>query len=150
MSDDYQRTTAICTKHFVNQYREAPAIFKHDQTYFLITSGCTGWDPNAAEYAVADAVLGPWEPRGNPCVGPGAERTFSAQSTFVLPVAGRPGAYIFMAAQWNSADLSDSRYAWLPMVIQSRDLTIAWQDRWEMSVFDSLAVARTDGSRVLG
>jgi hypothetical protein len=28
---------------FVNQSRESPAIFQHDERYFLITSGTTGW-----------------------------------------------------------------------------------------------------------
>ncbi len=32
----------------VGQMREAPAPFKHRGKYFLITSGCTGWNPNAA------------------------------------------------------------------------------------------------------
>lgn len=29
--------------------REAPAVFKHAGLYFMLTSACTGWDPNSAE-----------------------------------------------------------------------------------------------------
>jgi beta-xylosidase len=130
LTDDYLHQSGTYTKNFPNQYREAPAIFKHHGKYFLISSGCTGWDANAAEYAVADSPLGPWTAKGNPCQGVGAEITFQAQSTFVLPVAGR---YIFMADRWQKEDLADSRYVWLPIEMTDDRITIRWYDRWEMS-----------------
>lgn len=117
----------------IQQKREAPAVFKHEGRYYLITSGCTGWKPNPASYAVATNLLGPWETRGSPCVGPGAERTFDTQSTFVLPAPGGPGRFIFMADRWNSKDLSDSRYIWLPLKFApDGSLAIEWMDRWDL------------------
>jgi len=121
----------------VGQMREAPAPFKHNNRYYLITSGCTGWRPNAADYAVADNILGPWVSKGNPCIGPGAHTTFDSQSTFVLPVPGRPGCFIFMADRWNPRRLSESRYVWLPLIIQpDGTFTLQWYDTWDMSIFD--------------
>ncbi len=121
---------------FVGKFREAPAPFKFGKRYYLITSGCTGWSPNAANYAVADNILGPWETKTNPCVGPDAEKTFHAQSTFVLPVAGKPGSFIFMADRWNKDKLEDSRYVWLPLIIKpDRSFTLEWRDKWDLSVF---------------
>ena len=55
------------TVNFVGASREAPAVFKRDGKYYMITSGCTGWAPNAAQYAVADSMLGEWTVKGNPC-----------------------------------------------------------------------------------
>lgn len=81
----------------------------------MVTSGCTGWAPNAARSMVADAMLGEWRELGNPCVGEGAERTFGAQGTFILPVQGRPDTYIFMADAWRPANAIDGRYVWLPL-----------------------------------
>lgn len=124
---------------FVRQMREAPAPFKHEGRYYVITSGCTGWDPNAAGYAAAANPLGPWEARGNPCIGPGADKTFGSQSTFVLPVAGTPGRFIFMADRWNPQDLPDSRYIWLPIRFKSDGaIAIEWLDRWDLRVFDAV------------
>ena len=121
----------------IRQMREAPAPFKSGGRYYLLTSACTGWKPNAADCAVADNILGPYQSRGNPCTGAGAETTFGAQSTFVLPVPGRPGQYIFMADRWNPRQLPDSRYAWLPLKLQPDGSgTIPWQDQWTFSVFD--------------
>ena len=120
----------------VRKMREAPAPFKYRGRYYLLTSACTGWRPNAADCAVADNVLGPYESKGNPCVGLEAQTTFGCQSTFVLPLPGRPGAFIFMADRWNPRQLSDSRHVWLPFTIQPDGaFTIPWRDRWDLSTF---------------
>ncbi len=120
----------------VGKSREAPAPFKFKNRYYLITSGCTGWRPNAADYAVADNILGPWESKGNPCIGEDAELTFHSQGTCVLPVPGKAGCYIFMADRWTPS-LYDSRYIWLPMIINSEgEFTIKWLDSWDLSYFN--------------
>ena len=140
LSDDYLGVTDTVAEAFVGQSREAPAIFRHGDTYFAVTSGCTGWAPNEAEYAVAPAPLGPWEGRGNPCIGPDAARTFGAQSAFVLPVADKPGAFILMLDRWDPQNLGASRYVWLPLRIEGTTLTVEWRDAWDLSVFDKEGV----------
>ena len=128
LTDDYLKPSGEYVRKFVahlkNQGPESPAVFKHHNKYYLITSHCTGWDPNPAEYAMADSIMGPWKAMGNPCVGPGAETTFNAQGTYVFQVARWPGEYIFMADRWNKKDLKNSRYVWLPIHIQNEKLTI--------------------------
>jgi hypothetical protein len=115
LSADYLRPTHVYKRILVGQRREAPAVFKAQGRYYLITSLCSGWDPNAAKYAVADSMLGDWQQQGNPCVGTGADQTFGAQSTFVLPLPG--GRFLFMADRWNKTDLERSGYLWLPLTI---------------------------------
>ena len=137
LSDDYLDTTGEVVEAFVGASREAPAVWAHAGRYYFIGSGCTGWAPNGAEYAVAPSPLGPWEVKGNPCVGPGAETTFGAQSTFVLPVAGHPGAFIFLADRWNADNLQDSRYVWLPLEMDGDKVSIRWRDEWDLSMFGS-------------
>ncbi|KAM7262696.1 hypothetical protein ACFE04_000379 [Oxalis oulophora] len=120
LTEDYLDVTNVYKRILVGQHREAPAIFKHEGTYYMITSGCTGWAPNDALAHAAESILGPWETMGNPCVG-GSKMfrlaTFMAQSTFVIPLPGIPGSFIFMADRWNPADLRDSRYVWLPLIV---------------------------------
>ena len=137
LTDDYLYTTGEVAEAFVGSSREAPTVWTHQGRYYFLGSGCTGWAPNAAEYAVAPSPLGPWEVKGSPCVGPGAETTFGAQSTFVLPVAGRPGAFIFLSDRWNADDLRDSRYVWLPLEVDGDRVTVRWRDEWDLSVFGS-------------
>jgi beta-xylosidase len=136
LSDDYLSTTAEVTRNLIGQHREAPTIFKHHGLYYLITSGCTGWDPNEAQYATAPSVFGPWEPCGNPCIGPDADKTFFAQSAFVLPLPQKSGAFVFMADRWKKQNLRDSRYVWLPIRFEGIKLLIEWQDEWDLSAFD--------------
>jgi hypothetical protein len=125
----------------VKQSREAPAPFWHAGKYWLITSGCTGWNPNPASVAVADTPLGPWRSYPNPCQGEGANRTFNTQSTAVIPApSGKAGEFIFLADLWKPKDLADSRYVWLPFRLEAQvsassekeAVAIYWQDRWKL------------------
>ena len=81
LAPDYLKPTAVFRRILVDQRREAPAVFKADGKYYLITSLCSGWDPNAARVAVADSLLGEWVFSGNPCVGPDSATTFHSRST---------------------------------------------------------------------
>ncbi len=117
-------------------HNEAPAIFKQDGWYYLITSGCTGWDPNAARSFRSRSVLGPWEQLKNPCIGEGAELTFHSQSTYILPVAGKKNAFIFMADRWRPKNHIDGRYIWLPVKVVNGQPVIEWMDKWDLGVFD--------------
>lgn len=80
----------------------------------MLSSGCTGWDPNQAELAVADSIMGEWKTIGNPCTGTDADKTFYAQSTYVQKVMGKKDMYIALFDRWNKKDLENSRYVWLP------------------------------------
>ncbi|GAA3990383.1 glycoside hydrolase family 43 protein [Mucilaginibacter dorajii] len=124
LSDDYLKPTKTYSRIFENQKRESPAIFKNEGKYYLITSGCTGWSPNAASYAVADKVTGPWTQQGNPCKGLNAEVTFFSQGAFVLPVIDKPGRFIFMGDVWNKTDLERSTYLWLPLHVNNGKIEI--------------------------
>jgi beta-xylosidase len=135
LSDDYLSHTKTEKRIFIGSSREAPAMFKHNGKYYLITSGCTGWSPNPAVCAVADNPLGPWKENNNPCTGPDADSTFHAQSTFVLPVQGKKDAFIFMADKWNKTNLEDSRYIWLPLIFREGKPVIPWFERWNISFF---------------
>jgi beta-galactosidase len=135
LSPNYRKTTGVFTRNFENCYREAPAVFKRRGKYYCLTSGCTGWDSNEAQYGIAENVLGPWEVIGNPCIGPNADKTFFAQSAFVFPVVGKAEAYIAMFDRWNKEDIGASRYVWLPIRFDGERMIIEWLDEWDLSVF---------------
>ncbi len=122
---------------------EAPAVFKHDGTYYFITSELTGWAPNRNKYSTSRSFLGPYSEKGHFAEGPGANDTFGGQATFVLPVANRPGAFIFLADRFNARDwavipdISQSTHIWLPITINPTNKTIRvpWRDTWDLSTF---------------
>jgi len=125
LNDDYLTPSKTYSRILVDRRREAPAMFKSNGKYYLITSDCTGWAPNAATYAVANSPLGPWTEKENPCVGPGADKTFDAQSTYVLPVNSESNSFIFMADLWNKTDLPNSKYLWLPLEVKNGEVKIS-------------------------
>lgn len=136
LTEDYLDYTSRYIRLAPGGHNEAPAIFKKDGKYFLITSGCTGWDPNAARLHVAESIWGPWTEYPNPCVGTGAELTFHSQSTFILPVAGKKDAFIFMADRWTPQNPIDGRYVWLPILFEKNLPVLKWSDEWTLDIFD--------------
>lgn len=128
LSDDYLRPTGRYTRNFVGDSREAPAVFKRNGKYYVLTSGCSGWDPNTAQVAVADEIMGEWTVLGDPCTGPDAAKTFYGQSTYVQPVQGRHDTWLAMFDRWNKKDLENSRYLWLPLTWEGDRPVITWTD----------------------
>nr|WP_314683188.1 glycoside hydrolase family 43 protein [uncultured Prevotella sp.] len=122
LTDDYIQHNGTFVRVAAGGQNEAPTIFKKDDIYWMITSGCTGWAPNAARMFRAKNIFGPWEQLPNPCRGDGAEKTFGAQGTYIYKIettAARKffdnAEYVFMADIWNPKQLSDSRHLWLPI-----------------------------------
>ncbi|WP_321317790.1 glycoside hydrolase family 43 protein [Labilibaculum sp.] len=132
LTDDYLNYTGKYVRLFPGGHNEAPALFKKEGKYYLITSGCTGWAPNAARSAVASSIWGPWESIGNPCRGEGAEFTFESQSTYVLPVSGEKSTFIFMADRWTPQCHVDGRYVWLPIKFENSKPLIEWKKEWKL------------------
>lgn len=115
LTDDYLNLESRMIRIFINESREAPAVFKYRGMYYMITSGCSGWAPNMALVHASDSMMGSWETIGNPCVGVYSSVTFYSQGTFVLPLPGLPDMFLFMADRWRPSNLRDSRYVWLPL-----------------------------------
>ncbi len=142
LSDDYLQPSGKNVRVFENRMMEAPSICKRKGKYYFIGSGCTGWAPNAARSAVADNMFGPWVETGNPCVGinpenkMGPEKTFGGQSTYILPVQGKPDAFIALFDLWRPKNAIDGRYIWLPLQFTETGLKVEWMDKWDLSFFD--------------
>ena len=144
LTADYLHHTGRYTRVAPAGHNEAPAIFKHDGTYWMITSGCTGWAPNEARMFSAPNIWGPWTQHPNPCRGRKAELTFGGQSTYILTLsdselqslAGEDADetpqtnYVFMADIWRPRHPIDARYIWLPIEFENGLPVIHWRDEW--------------------
>ena len=116
---------------YIGAHREAPALFKREGTYYLITSGATGWDPNPAQYATATEILGEWTDHGNPVSGEGASDTHRSQSTNVIPVDPENGTFVYMGDRWTPSDLANAPYVWLPLRFgEGTTMALEWEDSW--------------------
>ena len=133
LTDDYLDYTGRWTRIATLEWTEAPAICKADGWYYLIGSGCTGWNPNAARAYRAKSLMGPWERLGNPAHGvnpannAGPELTWGGQSNYILKTFD--GRHIAMFDIWRPANQVDSRLVWLPVDFVDGTISITWKDR---------------------
>ena len=153
-ADDYDTTgvmdgfnrIACYAKGNGKDHREAPAPFKYQGKYYLMTSGCTGWGANQASYGMceADSPLGTWKDLGDPCIEDksvceyGVNLTFGTQSTSIIPVDAANGKFIYMGDRWNNQkpgenNLIDPKYVWLPVCFKSTgEMSIYPKNDWTL------------------
>ena len=135
LTDDYLDFTGRYIRVLPGESNEAPAIFFAKGKYFMFTSGTTGWKPNPGRLAASKKIFGEWTSLGNPCRGTDDENkiSFGSQSTYVLPVEGKKGDFIYMADRWIPDNLADSRHIWLPVEWEKGNPVIRWYPNWNLS-----------------
>ena len=125
----------------ITKHTEAPAVIKRNGIYHMLSSGSTGWEPNAARYFTSNSLYGPWEYHGNPCEGInphnglGKAKTYGGQSSFIITVFGKKDAFIACFDINKPEHPYDSRYIWLPIDFESDKISISWLDSWDLNVF---------------
>ena len=128
LTDDYAGLDGYYHSVLIDQEREAPALFFKDGMYYMITSGCTGWEPNQALFARCPMLLGRWKLIDNPCEGEGRRTTFLGQSSYIFEAGGR---FYLLLDHWHPDDLKSSGYSILPIEItEGNNLVVPWQDEW--------------------
>ena len=109
LTSDYMGVDKLEKVLFKGKYREAPAFFEAQDKIFLLTSECTGWNPNQSGYAFADNIYSEWSDIFNF----GDEKTYHTQPAFVLTVhKGNTKQYIYIGDRWggNEWDGIDKTY----------------------------------------
>ena len=127
LTADYTGVASLVRTLWPGSYREAPAMFKRNGVYFLVTSGATGWSPNQQKYATATSVTGTW----SGLVNFADSIAYGSQAAYVLPVQGSAGtSYLYLGDRWAGAwggRVNDSRYVWLPLSFPSNTaLSMRW------------------------
>ncbi|MDG6103258.1 RICIN domain-containing protein [Dactylosporangium aurantiacum] len=127
LTADYLGVSAQVQRLWPGSYREAPAMFKRNGVYFLLTSGATGWAPNQQKYATATSVTGTWSGLQNT----GDNTAYGSQTAYVLPVQGSTTtSYLYLGDRWAGAwggRVNDSQYIWLPLQFPTAtSLSLGW------------------------
>lgn len=104
LTKDFMSVSKLVNNLFQNEFREAPAFFRRDGRYYLLTSYCTGWAPNQGKWSSSDSIDGEWEINEKF----GDETTFRSQPAFVLE---KDGKFIYFADRWGgNGHYNDSTY----------------------------------------
>ncbi|MFE5756857.1 RICIN domain-containing protein [Streptomyces massasporeus] len=127
LTADYTGIASLVANPWPGGHREAPALFKRNGVYFMLTSGATGWNPNQQQYATATSIAGPWSAMKNV----GDSTTYGSQTAFVLPVQGTSGtSYLYLGDRWGNSfggTVNDSRYVWLPLAFSNATtMSMSW------------------------
>lgn len=131
LSDDYMNVEKeMC---LVKEHMEGGAIVHYKGLYYSIGSSLTGWNPNPNKYATAKSLEGPWSEFKD--IAPPQTKTYGAQSTMLLKVAGtKSTTVIFMADQWRPDAQWDSRYLWMPLEIGAGKLWAPEPKPWAINI----------------
>ncbi|GGZ32052.1 RICIN domain-containing protein [Streptomyces poonensis] len=127
LTADYTGVAALVADPWHGGHREAPALFKRNGVYFMLTSGATGWNPNQQQYATATSLAGPWTAMTNV----GDSTAYGSQTAWVLPVQGSSStSHLYLGDRWGNSfggRVNDSRYVWLPLTFPtSTTLSMSW------------------------
>jgi hypothetical protein len=115
---------------------EGPALLKWNNTYFLLTSLCSGWDPNKASYYTCNKVLGSYSNKGSPCIPTSESKTFNSQPSSIFKVPGYSNGFIYVGDRWNGSGSTKSQYVFLPINMTSDGkMELKWYDDWDLSKF---------------
>lgn len=126
LTSDFTGVAAL-VRQWVGDHREAPALFKRNGVYFMLTSGATGWSPNQQRYSTATSITGAWSAWQNA----GDAAGYGSQTAFVLPVQGSQAtSYLYLGDRWAGAvsrPVNESRYVLLPVRFPSNTtMAVDW------------------------
>ena len=129
LSDDYLTATDKWVRVDPTYRREAAALLRHGDYYYMITSGMTSWDFNAAIYYRARDLFGEWEDMGDPCIGDDGT-TFASQTTATFKIENTD-TYIHMAERHNTKNFLHCSYIWLPIDFSDDGtLSLTYRESW--------------------
>ncbi len=139
LTPDYKSIASLKTKLFVGNQREAPCLIKRNDYYYLITSGCTGWNPNQTKYAYSKNLSSGWSSLYNI----GDSTSYRSQPAFILAVQGASGtSYLYTGDRWAGAwsgKVNDSQYVWLPLEFIN-------DTKLELPYYDSIRIDAAAGT----
>lgn len=128
LSDDYLSVVEH-TVLFKGQQREAPAVVKVGEYYFMIFSACSGWDPNQASYSYSKSLKTGWSSRRNI----GNDIAWDTQAASILKVQGSSGTtLLYVGDRWQDSNLPNSKTIIFPITITGTTITFPYKHQFDI------------------
>lgn len=129
LSDDYLSIVEH-TQIFPWQRREAPAIVKLDQKYFMFSSACTGWAPNQCKLSWSHDLKTGWSTLENI----GDDKAFRTQPAAILEIKGsKDTTYLYVGDRWKDPNLAQSKTIIFPVTFTNTSCKFQYIDRFEIN-----------------
>ena len=114
--------------------REAPMIFKRNNTYYYGVSETNGIDPSATRFYTATNLAGPWSGAAIMST-PGSNVSYETQCDFVFPFTGTQGTvYMQDGDRWKPSGARQGNYLWLPLEFNTAGVpTMNYYQDWDLN-----------------
>lgn len=120
LSSDYLNVDCLVHKLWQGEYREAPALIEDKGYYYLLTSFCTGWEPNQGKYSVSTGLESDW-----PILSDfGDHVTYHSQPAFIIKT--KENQLLYVGDRWNAENYFESGYVIFPLKIDGKDLEMPY------------------------
>ena len=129
LSDDYLQAEEY-TVLFRNHRREAPAVAKVDGIYYMLSSACTGWDPNQCKFSHSTSLTEGWSRLCNI----GDSIAFDTQAASILTVKGsKQTTYLYVGDRWMDPTLPESKTIIFPVSFKDGTCDFQYREQFEIN-----------------
>lgn len=134
LSDDYLRPLE-CTVLMRGLRREAPAIVRVDSLYYMLSSACTGWDPNQCMLSVSRSLTQGWSP-----LTPVGDRiAYDTQASGILTLRrGKRTLHIYVGDRWKDPDLPQSKIIITPITLRDGRCHFPYMETYHLNLRKAL------------
>lgn len=129
LSDDYLEPVE-CTILFKGQQREAPAIAHVGGLYYMLSSACTGWNPNQCKLSSTKQIDKDW----TDLTDIGDRIAYHTQADNILTVRGtKQTTYLYVGDRWMDPDLPRSKTIIFPVTFDDGKCEFVYHPKFEIN-----------------
>lgn len=129
LSDDYHEAVEH-TQLFAWQSREAPAIVRLGDTYFMFSSACSGWDPNQCKLAYTTNLKTGWSGLSDI----GNSIAYDTQAAAILEIKGtKTTTYLYVGDRWQDPGLPESKTIIFPISFDGNTCHFTYHERFDIN-----------------
>ena len=129
LSDDYHEAVEH-TQLFAWQSREAPAIVRVGDTYFMFSSACSGWDPNQCKLSYTSNLQTGWSSLSDI----GNSISYDTQAAAILEIKGtKATTYLYVGDRWQDPGLTESKIIMFPITFNGNSCSFKYHERFDIN-----------------
>lgn len=115
---------------FAGKGREAPAIVRVGDHYFMFNSACSGWDPNRCKMSYTTDLKSGWTSLANV----GNDIAYDTQAAAILTIKGtKQTTYLYVGDRWQDPGLPESKTIIFPISFNGTTCNMDYRERFDIN-----------------
>ena len=129
LSDDYLQIESY-VEVFKGLRREAPAVVRVDDEYYMLSSACTGWEPNQCKLSYSSSLQKGWSELENI----GDAIAYDTQAASILTIRGtKQTTYLYVGDRWMDPTLAESKTIIFPITLKDGKCEFVYRERFQIN-----------------